>query len=319
MTPAAARIIVGDQQDVHVQALLEHLPAGGTVVVNVLTLTERAVAVRPDRTTLLDLEGQHVSISQAHRARGWLRRIGPPGWDDGTVLGSHRAAGLSARLALLSGVLRDDSIDWLTTVDAQFRAESKIVQYRTAGQLGIAAPTTTVALARTDLVTSLGESFVAKPLGPGGYKDDTGTWQVVYARTVTPTMLAQADLGAAPFLAQQALAAKMHLRVVTVRSRAWVSSLDAADRPLDWREQETAHDSFGSDDNHPDVARNAVRLASGLQCGYSSQDWIIDEHGKAWFIDLNPAGQWLFLPSAVRDAITQELACELLGSAEPGA
>lgn len=303
-----ARLLIGGRGDAHVLAVLEHLPAAGTALIDVASMSTHLVRVQPHRTDLRDLEGGVVSIGRDLPARGWLRRLGPAGWDDGAVLGGHAAARLSARLNLLAGVIRDDAITWLTSVDAQFRAENKIVQYRTAHALGLRVPATRVAIDANDVRTELGSDIVLKPLGPGGFRDDSGGWQIVYARALDVTALEGTDLTAAPFLAQQRVDARVHLRVVTVGNQAWVTALDAHDVPVDWREDAFAHDSFISTSEHSAVAVDALRLARAHHCGYTSQDWIIDKSGHAWFIDLNPAGQWLFLPKEVSTAVSYTVA-----------
>jgi hypothetical protein len=47
-------------------------------------------------------------------------------------------------------------------------------------------------------------------------------------------------------------------------------------------------------------------LSAALGVGYSSQDWIEDVDGAHYFLDLNPGGQWLFLPFA--DEVTAAIA-----------
>jgi hypothetical protein len=47
---------------------------------------------------------------------------------------------------------------------------------------------------------------------------------------------------------------------------------------------------------------------------YSSQDWIDDGAPEPAFIDLNPAGQWLFLPESIAGAVTEAIAAHLTGS-----
>lgn len=49
-----------------------------------------------------------------------------------------------------------------------------------------------------------------------------------------------------------------------------------------------------------------------MNLGFSSQDWIVDRDGTAWFIDGNPAGQWLFLPPEVSTPATDAIASWLM-------
>jgi hypothetical protein len=74
---------------------------------------------------------------------------------------------------------------------------------------------------------------------------------------------------------------------------------------------EEAHHSFAPIDE-PEVGRQALALAERMAVGYSSQDWIV-AGDKAYFIDLNPAGQWLFLPEPHVSEITSSIAEWLAG------
>ena len=81
--------------------------------------------------------------------------------------------------------------------------------------------------------------------------------------------------------------------------------------PVDWRHSDEAHSSFVVA-SEPGVARDALRIAGALHAGFSSQDWIDTGEG-AVFLDLNPAGQWLFLPQEVSEPATEALASWLVG------
>ncbi|UQU66837.1 hypothetical protein COUCH_11445 [Couchioplanes caeruleus] len=306
MTSTSPVILVGDRTDPHIQAVADLLPARGTVIVDAATLSDGLESVEPSRTVLVDQTGGTVDVGPGCPARGWLRRLAPAGWDHGTVLGGHDAAVLSARLVLLAALLRDSALTLVTPVDELFAAENKLVQYRAAREIGVRYPTTLVSGDVADLVERLDELFVLKPLGPGNFEDDRRQ-NVVYVRPVYASDVAGADLLDAPFLAQQLIHAEAHLRVVTVHDRVWVTELDGTGVPVDWREHAPAHHSFQVSTAWPEVANAAGRLAAHLRVGFSSQDWVVDDDGPA-FLDLNPGGQWLFLPDTVTTSVAQALA-----------
>lgn len=310
--PRIRAVIVGDRSDPHLNAVLSHLPAAGTVVLDGRTVTDVLEEVTPTRTVLRDLSGQSAVLDSAICARGWIRRISPAGWDDTVTLGSQEAAVMSSRLALLAAVLHDPAVSWLSNVDTLFAAENKLVQYRAATRLGIRVPLTIVGPDAIDLARALGEPFILKPLGPGSFRARSGQQRVVFSRSVTAADLLGTDLNEAPFLAQKQLHSLTHLRVVTVQSQAWVTELAADGLPCDWRRDQESHESFTISDVHQDVAEAASGLAANLQCGYTSQDWIVDALGPA-FIDLNPGGQWLFLPEPVAGDVTTALSAILRG------
>ncbi len=259
------------------------------------------------RTTLMDVAGNWVDVCTDNACRGWIRRLAPARWDHGVRLGSHRAAVLASRLTLLAAIVRDPALTWLTGVDDLFAAENKIVQYRAAITAGIRVPEFAVSGDRRELSRRLDEPFVLKPLGPGNFNDEDGQSQVVLARETWEADLAGVDLLEAPFLAQRLVQTHVHLRVVTVAEHAWVAELDASGLPLDWRAHGPAHSSFRASSGWKEVERAAVSLAAALRTGFTSQDWVVDDKGPE-FLDLNPGGQWLFLPDAVAGAVSTALA-----------
>lgn len=305
-------LVIGDAADPHVNAVLARLPRQGTVIIDAATLPSALHRLSPVDSILIDVTGEQVSLSSTEPARGWIRRLAPDGWDAGTTLGSQAAARLAAQMTVLAALLRDVHISWLSGVDAVFAAENKVVQYRAAQAVGLRVPNTLLCSDPASLAAELGEPFVIKPLGPGNFTGDDGRDRVVYTKAVTADQLVGADLWGAPFLAQQLLTARAHLRIVTVNDRAWTAELDADGLPLDWRQAAPAHHSFTPSSLWHNVERDAVRLAQRLDTGFTSQDWIIDDAGPA-FVDLNPGGQWLFLPDSMTAEIADHLADWLRG------
>jgi hypothetical protein len=157
----------------------------------------------------------------------------------------------------------------------------------------------------------LGDRVVVKPLGPADYVDDKEQPRVVFAGSLDRADPRLADLSSAPFLLQTVIHAAQHLRVVVVNDRTWACGIEAADRPLDWRAQDEAHGAFETLVGFDEIRAQARALCAQLRIGYASQDWIIDSDGVAWFLDLNPGGQWLFLPEPTASEISAKMAAWL--------
>lgn len=303
-------LIVGDLSDLHVRSVLSAVGSLSVAVVDVRTFFDYPYDLGPEGWRRHG--SPPVEVSEGVALRGWIRRIAPPDWARGVVTDSHEAVVAGAAMSLFAYALRSPSLNWLTTLDAGILMESKLTQASAADRLGIRYPETIVTNDINKAQDRLGSEVVVKPLGPGHYFHD-GEPQVVFAQTVNLRDLEESVFAAAPFLVQQRLHASEHLRVVTVRGQAWVSALNASDLPLDWRKNEKAHHAFvPAQDRHPSVPRDALRIASDLGLGYSSQDWVIcgDE---PYLLDVNPGGQWLFLPDQVSDAVTQAIARWLKG------
>jgi glutathione synthase/RimK-type ligase-like ATP-grasp enzyme len=259
-----------------------------------------------DRLRLGSEQDEPAEIKLGSPTRGWVRRLAPPRWRRGTEAGTEQAAVRSAWSALLSAIASAADISWLSPLERLFLRENKLVQDAAAHRLGIQTPKTVVVSDRSQIPAALGQEFVVKPLGSSSYSGSEGSERVVWSQIVSRDSALLDRLPAAPFILQARLQAKRHLRVVTVSKQVWACELPAEDLPLDWRRDEAAHDSF-LPTSEPDVERKALQLSSALGLGYSSQDWITTEDG-AFFIDLNPAGQWMFLPQEVSSAITEAIA-----------
>ena len=192
-------------------------------------------------------------------------------------------------------------------------AENKLVQAVAATELGIATPRTLVTNDPAELKEAFPEEFIIKPLGPGHFYEGDEA-RVVYTTVLQHDSPELATLGTAPFLAQCKLEVRRHLRVVTVLKRFWAASIEGPSWPLDWREAAEAHSAFVPTEPPAEVATGAVALAEHLHLGYSSQDWLICDDG-CYVVDVNPAGQWLFLPEPIASAVADAIATWLGGGA----
>lgn len=299
-----AVLVVGDQADPHVAAVVDGLrPSVVPVVLDAATLPKHRWSYLGGAFRIDSHDHGWLNVS-----RGWLRRVTPAGHHAGMALGSREAAEAGARLALLAG-LETAGVEWLTGYWDLMRAENKLVQYQAAVRVGISVPPTTVVSYVDDLALDLGDPIVVKPLGVGHFDHDQVAY-AVHSRLMGTDDPALGGLAEAPFLAQGHVAAVEHLRIVTVANVAWSARLDARGLPLDWREAPLAHASWEFT-RRPQVEAQAVALARELGVGYTSQDWVVDETEVSWFLDANPAGQWLFLPSPVAHAVSDAIAAWL--------
>lgn len=298
-------LVIGDVRDVHLAAVvgsLRELGGPEPVVVDApLLTTESYTVIGGERITIGDR-----TLDLNREARGWLRRSSPTMWAAGMVAGSLEWLERRAFLTLVASISRLGGIDWLTSVDAMLRAEDRLLQLETAQELGYRTPRTVVTGSAGTAKEFLGDQFVVKPLSMGYFHTPQGP-RAVYSTELSGTALDQVDFADAPFVAQETIDATEHLRIVTVGDQAWAASLTAAGRPLDWRQQDEAHSAWHPAQDDQATAA-ALRLAREFNLGYSSQDWIHDGHSEAVFVDLNPGGQWLFLPEPVSLPVTHAIA-----------
>ena len=315
MTVSAAAIVIGSGDDPHVAAVLQDLGSADTLLIDAESITRRGYVLH-DGTFSIERgtgEGGPLQLDRDGTARGWIRRLAPPDWQRGLVVDSHDAAVKTAWLSLLVATIRTCSVDWLTGIDALVAAENKLVQRATAQRLGIPTPETIVCSDANAARAALGDDIVLKPLGTGHFYEGDEPF-VIYTAEVSPGGPELDALASVPFIAQRRLQASSHLRVVTVNEQLWAGSIKAEALPLDWRQDPEAHVSFEAIHPPQDVSQGALALAGGLGLGYSSQDWLVCEDG-CFVVDVNPAGQWLFLPESISMEVTGAISNWLARSA----
>jgi hypothetical protein len=295
-------LIVGSLADVHVQAVLKVVQSVGApppIVTDARSLQEGGFTLSGD---CLHTAAGQLSMSEG---RGWLRRYAPSGWGSGVVGGSLEAAVHRSFLTLVGNISRTGGLEWLTRVDEMLRAEDRMVQLETAASIGIKIPRTLITSSAERAIQVLGPRFIVKPLSLGFYWGPDGP-RAIYTSEMDEEKSKAVDFGGAPFMAQELIEPERHLRVVTVRDQSWLAALDARGRPLDWRQQGSAHEEWLPDEDR-ECGRMAVQLSSALGVGYSSQDWLV-RGAERFFIDFNPGGQWLFLPPDVASPVTAAIA-----------
>ena len=310
--PLTKPLIIGGIADEHVAAVVEQLDRRDAIATIIDTATLETGSYR-FVDSWADVDGDVIDFRQPRR--GWIRRLAPPHWRRRTQGGSEEAAVRSAWSSLLVGTAGEATVQWLTTIERLFFVENKLLQLRIAERLGIRTPRSAVVPDTELLPDDFGDELVVKPLGVGHFTGDDDAEWVVYAKPLRRDAPELDHLAPAPFLIQERLVAERHLRVVTVHKRVWTCELRAIGLPLDWRKDEDAHHQFvpTSDER---VESAALALADAAQIGYSSQDWIIVQNGEPYFVDLNPAGQWLFLPEPVASEVSAEIAAWLTSPVE---
>jgi hypothetical protein len=265
-----------------------------------------------DGASLKDSGGELVNLAGS---RGWLRRLAPDDWQGGVPPDGHEGIVRQAWSAAIVSLVSLARVEWLSSLTRILGAEDKLVQARACRELNLPTPPTVLVTRPQRIPLHFGHRLIVKPFAAGHFREETGDARVVYATPITRDDPRLELLSGAPFLIQPLLGAVAHRRICTVKGQAWVAELNADGLEADWRSIERAHSSFRTI-NDDRAAENALRLSRHLGVGYSCQDWLIGEDDQSYFLDLNPAGQWLFLPAASH--ITCAIADWLIGDGRDG-
>jgi len=217
----------------------------------------------------------------------------------------------------VGGVLTSLPCMWLSDPLAMARAEYKPLQLATAAAVGLRVPRTMVTndpVAARGFVASVPDGAVYKPLC-GGIGVENGRAMALYT---APVEVDQIDdsVATTAHLFQQRLAKAYEARVTVVGDQVFVGRIDTSSPAgrQDWR-ADYAGIRFSSIEPPAAVSSAAVALVRRLGLAFGALDFIIGDDGRWWFLEVNPNGQWAFVPD-LREPITAAIA-DLLQKGSP--
>jgi hypothetical protein len=307
-------LILSAPHDVHAQAVIRAL-AAHAVDVELLDLSEfptrlalsmafeggrHRFALRRDGGDVLDLD--------RIRAVWWRRpqpfRL-PPGMDP-----AHQRFALSEASTAFQGLYQSlDSAHWVNIPARDATAMHKPYQLTLAQRIGLEIPTT---LMTNDIEEA--REFWHKHDGEVVHKQFLAlpdTWRETRRLGPEDKALAEA-ISIAPVIFQRHVAATADIRVTAVGIALYAGAADVrdADYPQDVRMNPSA--KYVAHDLPPDVAEHLRQLMSHLGLVYGAIDLRLTPEGRYVFLEINPAGQFLYIEHDTGQPIAAALAQVLL-------
>lgn len=303
--------IVSNLEDLHAVHVRRHLDGAGVehVVIDTSAL--------PTRVSLTTTEGPEAgwhgwweSGTVDHDLRDvramWWRRP-QPFVLDGAITNAHdRGFARGECAAMVAGLWQCLDAEWVNDPDRDEAASRKMWQLRLASDLGLRVPRTCMT---NDPERAIG--FVDSEPGPVVFKSFSATevtWRETrLVRDQDRALFERVRL--APVIFQECIPGGFDIRVTIVGDRVF---------PAEIRAGESAYDlDFRVDTEHAPIAvhelplhvedrlRKMMRLL-GLR--YGAVDLRRGPDGDYVFLEINPAGQWLFIELATGQPISAALA-----------
>jgi glutathione synthase/RimK-type ligase-like ATP-grasp enzyme len=245
----------------------------------------------------------------------WSRRRWP---GTRSVVDERYAAGAAAQArALFHAWLRDRGDEVVNAVDAEDRAEDKVLQLRLARELGFSVPETLISndpdrvRGFVDDVRADGGAVVTKLLVPL-LSSMQGSAGFFFTAEVDDAALADIDAVVhAPQIFQRRVDKQLELRVQVVGDRVFCGALAAS--AVDWRLQQR-----GTWTQHalpPSTSERCLQLCRDLGLVTGAIDLVVDQAGAERFLEINPAGEWGFLQRDTDEDIAGAIADVLVAAA----
>lgn len=306
--------IVSNDEDLHAAHVRRHLDqAGGEYVVIDTSTLPTQVALTTTELPGRGWQGSWQSgtvdheLSEVHAM--WWRRPQPFVLDEAITDAHDRGFARGECAAMVAGLWQCLDAEWVNDPDRDEAASRKMWQLRVASELGLRVP-------RTCMTNSPERAlaFIDSEPGPVVFKSFSAT-EVTWRET---RMVRDQDRGLfdrvrlAPVIFQECIPGGFDIRVTMVGDRVF---------PAEIRAGESAYDlDFRVDTEHAPIAVHALPrsvedrlrfMMRRLGLRYGAVDLRRSPDGDYVFLEINPAGQWLFIELATGQAISAALA-ELL-------
>lgn len=224
---------------------------------------------------------------------------------------------------LVFGMMTALEVFQLDALEVVRRAEHKPLQLKLARALGMEVPRTLMTNepeAVRAFAASCPGGVVTKMMASFAVYDEQGREQVVFTTPLEARELEDLEgLDLCPMTFQERLAKAVELRVTVVGEKVMAAAIDSQTLPKareDWRREGAALiDAWKAYTLPAPLEAQVLRLMDALGLNYGAFDFIVTPEGRHVFLEVNPAGEFMWLMRNPGLPVDEALADVLSGRA----
>lgn len=308
-------LIFGQECDPHIQAVIAKLRKPHFLF-DIETCHKKGIAAtfKFNNTATQNFFNHELCYSAKQISSIWWR-IKPPLIQPTETLEYLRIQNLKDRewkhfLLPLSDLLH---VPWINDLNAHYQASFKVRQLQKALDLGFAIPKTIISNNYHEI-----RNFVSKAKSQVIYKPLTYYYEIPHKITgttiITEELLKkQSCFMVTPGIYQERIQKDLELRITVVGSKIFSTSIDTKqviEAQLDWREYTNKID-FRVYPLPLDFENKLLDYHKSLGLVYGAYDFIVTPDHLFVFLEVNPAGQYLWLEEKLGLPISEAIAKEL--------
>lgn len=241
----------------------------------------------------------------------WFRRTMLPDLD--SISREEAIYVLGETEAYLHNLFSIIDAKWLSIPKNIYYAENKLLQLKTARNLGFKIPATLVTADRNKVVEfyHIHKNIIVKPISNTRIQNDQET-SFIFTSSISNSHIdniSQFDI--TPCLFQEQVEKCVEIRVTVVGEQifaAQVKSQEDPDTKTDWRRKRLKFDVF---ELPPSISDKCVNLVKQFGLLFGAIDLILSPDGTYTFLEINPNGQWVWIETntglRISEAIINEL------------
>lgn len=304
-------LIVSYPGEEHTALVVEHLARAGRPMVQIDLAdfpARRAIAAgwQDGRPPVFEVEADGRRVDLAAARVVWWRRVNNFTIDPAIASQEHRAFVHSETSQAVHGVLDSLSCPWVNPRAADAAAHHKPYQWTVAQQLGLRLPRTLIT-SDAGAARRFIESLRPRQAVFKAFLASIREWRET--RLVQQEDLDRLDLlRLAPVIFQEYVPG-VDLRITMVGERIFAAEIDVRHTSYEFDMRMVVGQGQMRAVTLPEELQTRLRrLQQRLGLRYGAIDMRRDEQGEYLFLEVNPAGQWLFVEQRTGLPIAQAMA-----------
>lgn len=226
----------------------------------------------------------------------WFRRVKLP--DICGLTDEDRHYILGEIESFVQNTLSVLEVRWLSFPWSIYRAENKLLQLKTAREVGFSIPSTLVTSSKTNLrsfIKEKGNNIVLKPIRKSRieYKENEA---LIFTNELSEVLIDRLDeFDLTPCIYQENVSKEFEVRATVVADKVFAAatySQEEDETRVDWRRKER---KFFSIEIPVEVETLCVELLKRLDLNFGAIDLIKKPDGSYIFLEINPNGQWVWI------------------------
>ncbi|MDQ3654771.1 MAG: hypothetical protein M3457_06800 [Chloroflexota bacterium] len=254
----------------------------------------------------------------------WLRQTQPSVPHGAIVNGKCRDAVAQECRAVLNDAWHAADCRWLPAPPSVVRdAQHKLGQLTLAGEVGFELPPTLITNNPDDLLAFYRKhnGAIISKLADLGFHQHLGGEFARYTEVVSRRDIGYLDtVRYCPMIYQAYIPKQVELRVTVVGPEVFAAEIrsQASKRTRhDWRRYDDLLTPYARHELPPDVRRYCLQLTERLGLCYGAIDLVLTPDGRYVFLEINPAGQYLWIENATGLPISDAICDVLIAGPSP--
>ena len=208
----------------------------------------------------------------------------------------------------LHGLFMRSARIWMNEPLQQIRAENKLLQLEAANAQGFAIPRTVVSNDPSEVRRFVAANrTVVKSLHGSRIELDRRRLTLVAHGLDDTHDVDDAEISSCVAIYQQRIAKAYELRITVAGARVFATRIVTPSDPVDWHVFDDSKVNYHIHSIPDALSAKCVRMLDRFGLSYGAIDVVVDQSGDAFFLELNPGGQWGWLERATGQPITDAI------------